>query len=47
VEAFAAPENAGAAVIRVDGRMVERLHLEDARRVLSLAGIDSASALGD
>ena len=37
VQAFDAPENAGKGVIRVDGRMVERLHLEQARRVLAMA----------
>jgi citrate lyase subunit beta / citryl-CoA lyase len=47
VAAFAEPENQAAAVIRLDGRMVERLHLEDARRVLRLAGIDSPSAPSD
>ncbi len=33
--AFDGREDEGA--IRVDGRMVERLHLEEARRVLALA----------
>ena len=37
VEAFAAPEAAGKGAIRLQGRMVERLHLDDARRVLALA----------
>ncbi len=37
IEAFAAPENAGKGVIRVDGRMVERLHERMARRTLELA----------
>lgn len=37
VEAFAAPEAAGQGAIRLEGRMVERLHLEEARRVLRLA----------
>ncbi len=35
--AFDLPENAGKGVLKVEGRMVERLHLEDARRVLALA----------
>jgi citrate lyase subunit beta/citryl-CoA lyase len=35
VEAFAAPEAAGKGVIRLEGRMVERLHLEQARRTLA------------
>ncbi|PAX08136.1 HpcH/HpaI aldolase/citrate lyase family protein [Sphingomonas lenta] len=36
--AFALPENAGRGAIRVEGRMVELLHLEEARRVLAVAG---------
>lgn len=35
VEAFDAPENAGRNAIKVDGRMVERLHLVGAGRILS------------
>ncbi|WP_420471360.1 HpcH/HpaI aldolase/citrate lyase family protein [Brevundimonas sp. FT23042] len=35
VAAFAAPEADGKGAIRVDGRMVERLHLSEAERVLS------------
>ncbi|VXC77108.1 HpcH/HpaI aldolase/citrate lyase family protein [Sphingomonas sp. 8AM] len=45
--AFDGREDEGA--IRVDGRMVERLHLEEARRVLALAGAIAArtsSAVG-
>jgi len=38
VAAFAAPENAGKGVIRIDGRMVERLHLAQAERLLARAG---------
>ena len=38
VAAFAAPENAGRGVIQIDGRMVERLHLAQAGRVLARAG---------
>lgn len=38
VAAFADPENAGKGVISLDGDMVERLHLEAARTVLSQAG---------
>jgi citrate lyase subunit beta/citryl-CoA lyase len=37
VAAFDAPENREAGVIGLDGRMVERLHLEQARRTLALA----------
>lgn len=40
--AFALPENADKGAIRVDGRMVERLHLVEAERVLAVAvAIDS------
>lgn len=37
IAAFDAPENAGRGAIALDGRMVERLHAEMARRVLALA----------
>lgn len=37
VAAFARPENAGKGVISLDGRMVERLHLEQAERLLAVA----------
>ena len=37
IEVFDAPENAGKAAIEVEGRMVELLHLEIARRTLALA----------
>ncbi|MCO5734582.1 CoA ester lyase [Rhizobium sp. SSA_523] len=37
VSAFARPESAGQNVINLNGRMVERLHLEEAERLLSLA----------
>lgn len=36
--AFALPENAGMGAIRLDGRMVERLHLREAERVLGMKG---------
>jgi len=36
-DAFARPEHAAAGAIRLDGRMVERLHLAEARRTLALA----------
>ncbi|WP_223477585.1 HpcH/HpaI aldolase/citrate lyase family protein [Oricola indica] len=39
VEAFERPENRDAGVIGLDGRMVERLHLEEARRTLALAAL--------
>ncbi len=35
--AFAAPEAAGKGAIRVEGKMAERLHLEQARRTLAIA----------
>lgn len=38
VAAFALPDNAGKGVIRIDGRMVERLHLAQAERLLAKAG---------
>ncbi|MCX5579854.1 HpcH/HpaI aldolase/citrate lyase family protein [Kaistia terrae] len=34
---FDAPENAGKGVVRVEGRMVERLHADMAKRLLALA----------
>jgi citrate lyase subunit beta/citryl-CoA lyase len=37
VEIFDAPENAAVGVAQIDGRMVERLHLDGARRTLALA----------
>lgn len=35
--AFALPENAGKGAIKVEGRMVELLHLDQARRILAIA----------
>jgi citrate lyase subunit beta/citryl-CoA lyase len=35
--AFDAPDNAGRGVLKVEGRMVERLHLEQARRLIAVA----------
>jgi citrate lyase subunit beta/citryl-CoA lyase len=35
--AFAAPENAGKGAIKVDGKMVELLHLAQARRLIAVA----------
>ena len=37
IAAFALPENAGKGAIQVDGRMTERLHLEQAERLVALA----------
>jgi citrate lyase subunit beta/citryl-CoA lyase len=43
--AFAAPENAGKGVLRVEGRMVELLHLAEAERVLAISeAIEARSA---
>jgi citrate lyase subunit beta / citryl-CoA lyase len=36
IAAFAAPENAGKGVIKVDGRMTELLHLAEAERVVAV-----------
>lgn len=45
VAAFALPEHAGKGAIRLDGRMVERLHLAEAERTLALfAAANSAYA---
>lgn len=41
VAAFALAENEGRGVIRLDGRMVERLHLAQARRTLAIAAIEA------
>lgn len=37
VAAFDRPENAGRGVLKVEGRMVERLHFAEAKRLLSVA----------
>lgn len=37
VAAFAAPEHAGKGVIKLDGKMVELLHLDQARRLLAIS----------
>jgi citrate lyase subunit beta/citryl-CoA lyase len=41
-DAFDSPENAGKGVIRVEGRMVERLHLAEARRLIGVAAAIAA-----
>ena len=43
IAAFADPANAGKGVIRLDGRMVERLHLKQAERVVALHEAIAAS----
>jgi len=40
VAAFALPENRGKGVLSIDGRMVERLHLAQAERLIARAGRD-------
>jgi citrate lyase subunit beta / citryl-CoA lyase len=45
IEAFAAAEAEGRGVVTVDGRMVEALHVENARRTLALA--DAIAGLPD
>ncbi len=37
IDAFALPENAGKGVIKVEGKMTELLHLEEAKRVVAVA----------
>jgi citrate lyase subunit beta / citryl-CoA lyase len=37
IAAFALPENAGKGVVKVDGRMTELLHLEEAKRIVAVA----------
>ncbi|WP_326535579.1 HpcH/HpaI aldolase/citrate lyase family protein [Pseudorhodoferax sp.] len=44
VEAFAQPAHAAAGVIQIDGRMVERLHLAQAERLLALQAAIAARA---
>lgn len=44
VNAFDSPENSGKGVIKVNGRMVERLHLVQARRLLAVADAIAAQA---
>ena len=45
IAAFALPENAGKGVIKVDGRMTELLHLEEAKRVVAVSeAIESLQA---
>ena len=46
IEAFELPENAGKGAITVDGRMVELLHAEMARRTVAIADAISVRAAG-
>jgi citrate lyase subunit beta/citryl-CoA lyase len=43
-DAFAASENAGRGVLKVEGRMVERLHLAEAERLIAIADAIAAKA---
>jgi citrate lyase subunit beta/citryl-CoA lyase len=46
VAAFALPQNEGRGALRVEGRLAERLHLSEARRLLDLASaIEGAEAV--
>jgi len=46
IEAFADPANAGQGVIKVDGKMTEYLHLEEARRIVAVSEAINAQAVG-
>lgn len=46
VEAFAAPDAAGKGVIRLDGQMLEHLHLRQAERVLAMVRMDAPAKAG-
>ena len=39
VAAFAAPQNAGKAVVSIAGRMVEKLHADQAQRTIAKADL--------
>lgn len=43
IAAFALPENAGKGAIRVEGKMVELLHLEQAKRLVAVAEMIAAA----
>ncbi len=44
IAAFASPDNAGKGVIRVNGKMTELLHLEEARRIVAVSQAIAALA---
>lgn len=46
IAAFALPENVGAGVLKVEGKMAERLHLEEAERLVATAEAIAARAAG-
>ena len=43
IDAFALPENTGKGVIKVDGKMTERLHLEQAEQCIAMSAAIAAS----
>jgi citrate lyase subunit beta/citryl-CoA lyase len=47
IEAFALPENAGKGVIQLNGRMVELLHADMARRTLAIAKAIAARSMAE
>jgi citrate lyase subunit beta/citryl-CoA lyase len=47
VAAFVAPENAGKGVIKLDGKMVEGLHLREAQRALQIRDAIAARAIAN
>ncbi|HUZ14241.1 MAG TPA: CoA ester lyase [Caulobacteraceae bacterium] len=46
VQAFGEPQNAGVGALRVEGRLAERLHLEQSRQLIALAEAIGAAAGG-
>jgi citrate lyase subunit beta/citryl-CoA lyase len=44
IAAFDLPENKGQGVVQIDGRMVERMHAEMARRTVAIADAIAARA---
>src|SRR5262249_43536060 len=47
IDAFDKPENMDKGVVEIDGRMVERMHADMARRTLAIADAISYSERGD
>ena len=45
IAAFSLPENAGKGVIKVNGKMTELLHLEEAERTVAIADAISKMTL--
>ena len=44
IDAFANPENAGKGVLKVNGKMTELLHLEEAKRLVAVSAAIEAMA---